>query len=506
MMKRFLTTLLVGALMVFVIVSVQLMTSAQIMALHLRQKSKDGHNGADTPKDTSNYTSRHEEDYFQALEKALRDIQNKQEDTEQKLQATAERLKKAETMIEAQVSSKGADNSLACADLMSRPGSPYADGGFITRHTTSHKWSPRLDGSREFDLTDTCTLKRYTAADARQCLAGKHISFVGDSLSRYQFLSLAYFIDKGSYPPRFPRPTTAAGCTHIDERNQSQCSRPEEPNICMERDWNKKYRSEAWNKFFSVIGGSDDGGMFDGRMECNSVRSGKHGAENELYASKPGPAGERTIMSFLYELGWNKDVKPLKGFAFTNCALNGTCRLSREQIQVYGTRAANNSFDWQQDFVEALHPKNGTLRELLPKVDIAIYNRGLWGRLEAERATRLFPRLYDWAGNGNGRCFYKTTTGTAETTIIPPDYAHEIGAIRNIAYTAGCSFLDVGHITRDFGSIKTSRPPPPSQEGGNLSSYHERSHIYWDDVHFFPWVYEELNNVFLNVLCNWKGI
>ena len=26
--------------------------------------------------------------------------------------------------------------------------------------------------------------------------------------------------------------------------------------------------------------------------------------------------------------------------------------------------------------------------------------------------------------------------------------------------------------------------------------------IFWDDMHFQPWVYKELNNLMLNVLCN----
>jgi hypothetical protein len=30
----------------------------------------------------------------------------------------------------------------------------------------------------------------------------------------------------------------------------------------------------------------------------------------------------------------------------------------------------------------------------------------------------------------------------------------------------------------------------------------ERDTILWDDVHFQPWVNEELNNLLLNMLCN----
>jgi hypothetical protein len=51
---------------------------------------------------------------------------------------------------------------------------------------------------------------------------------------------------------------------------------------------------------------------------------------------------------------------------------------------------------------------------------------------------------------------------------------------------AGCSFLDIAHVTEIFASLQTV----------------ERTFVFWDALHYLPWVYEELNNVLLNVLCN----
>ncbi|EFN58654.1 hypothetical protein CHLNCDRAFT_140917 [Chlorella variabilis] len=45
-----------------------------------------------------------------------------------------------------------------------------------------------------------CRLRRFTAEEARTCLAGRPVVFVGDSLSRYSFLSLAAFLHNGSWP------------------------------------------------------------------------------------------------------------------------------------------------------------------------------------------------------------------------------------------------------------------------------------------------------------------
>jgi hypothetical protein len=50
---------------------------------------------------------------------------------------------------------------------------------------------------------DACQLRRLTADEARQCLANRSLTFVGDSLSRYQYVSLAHFLSHGQYMQRY---------------------------------------------------------------------------------------------------------------------------------------------------------------------------------------------------------------------------------------------------------------------------------------------------------------
>ena len=80
-----------------------------------------------------------------------------------------------------------------CEELMQRPFSPFTSGSFLTRKSTEVVWKIRKDDSRELILPHTCVLKRYTAHEAGQCLADKNLFFIGDSVTRYQFLSFAYF-------------------------------------------------------------------------------------------------------------------------------------------------------------------------------------------------------------------------------------------------------------------------------------------------------------------------
>jgi hypothetical protein len=72
------------------------------------------------------------------------------------------------------------------------PASPLYDGQF---HRTQH-------GEVLYE-PGRCKLKRPTAAEARRCLANKTLLFVGDSVMRYQYLSLANLLATGRYPQRY---------------------------------------------------------------------------------------------------------------------------------------------------------------------------------------------------------------------------------------------------------------------------------------------------------------
>ena len=86
-----------------------------------------------------------------------------------------------------------------CKRLMQQQS--HQDGSFLTQTAKPVVWKIRHDGSRELTLPKTCRIKKYSAKDARNCLSGKSLLFVGDSLTRFLFLSLAYFIEHGKWPP-----------------------------------------------------------------------------------------------------------------------------------------------------------------------------------------------------------------------------------------------------------------------------------------------------------------
>lgn len=385
------------------------------------------------------------------------------------------------------------DDLISCRELMNQPHSPYRDGQFLSRHTTPVTWHPRPDHSRALHHP-LCRLHRYTAQEARQCLAGKHVFIAGDSLSRYQFLSLATFLHSGHYPPRFGRPKDGP-CLHVNEFGQSACSPPNQPNICMESDWwglpNKK---DSWLSILQAIGND----LFDGHMEAAAIRTNeiRGPVENYLYVS-PSSDGEPVTLSFVMEIG---APDPIRGLNFTGCAGEGTCNYTDEHAEEMIRQFNNGEFDFTQPFVNAIGP-DGALRQGLPPVDYAFYNRGIWGPLrDVEKTKNISAHMYELTGGDQGRCFFRTSTGIHfESTL-------ERGHVRTAFFDAGCGFIDHAHLVADFNAMPFQSFWPAEQNLGNgvkgRINFDERRTVFCDAVHFLPWVYEELNNLKLNILCN----
>ncbi|KAK9818812.1 hypothetical protein WJX74_004498 [Apatococcus lobatus] len=54
------------------------------------------------------------------------------------------------------------------------------------------------DGNYYFEPA-ACLLRRLSGHEARQCLAGRHLDFIGDSVTRYQYMSLVDFLSQKQY-------------------------------------------------------------------------------------------------------------------------------------------------------------------------------------------------------------------------------------------------------------------------------------------------------------------
>jgi hypothetical protein len=393
----------------------------------------------------------------------------------------------------------------SCRELMSH--SQFASGEFLTNPALPHAWVPRVDDSREFQH-GLCDIHRYTSDEAKRCLVGKHLNFIGDSVSRYGALSLAYFLHKNKWPPRFG--FELPYCRRYDENRTAVCSTEEDPNLTIRGNFFRtRFRPAdtlARAYYSAQIGGWTDGGIFNGRLECNCVAD----VENWVYvtpklefalkrANEDNEYANMIVISMNSEKGKRRAVS-LRGFNYSGCFMTGTCRFNQTDIIYWKKRVMSGDLDWTQDLLDFFSP-DGSLVSQLPPVDIVMYNRGLWGVLTKARSRRVFPLLYNYSGRANRQCFYRTTVSAKAREP-------EIGYVRAHALEGQCSFFDFAGIAEDFVDLHSRKEIHRGNENWTmmLPQQEERYSVFVDEDHYQPWVYEEFNNLWLNVLCNRKPL
>jgi hypothetical protein len=413
----------------------------------------------------------------------------------------------AETLQDKASISATHSSGITCRELMTISPQYFASGDFFTNPTLPHSWVPRVDGSREFQH-GLCTIHRYTADEARHCLQGKHVSILGDSISRYGAISLVYLLDKGVWPPRFG--FELPYCRRHDENGKDVCSTEEDPNFTVESNFlHTRYKPSdmgGWEYFMAKLGGWSDGGLFNGRYECNCPGNK---AESWMYvtpnlksakrASAVNKYANRVVISFNFERGWF-ELEPLQGYNFTGCSVTGTCRHDQTASKYWNKRLDSGDVDWTQDLLDFLSP-NRSIASQLPPVDIVMYNRGVWGEMSAERSKQVLPLLYNYSGGANGQCFYRTT-------IMANKRNAEMDYVRGDTLTSGCNFFDFAGIAEHFIELQSRLERHRGSENWTmiLPEEEERYSVFIDDHHYQPWLYEEFNNLWLNMLCNAKSL
>ena len=253
---------------------------------------------------------------------------------------------------------------------------------------------------------------------------------------------------------------------------------------------------------FAAIGDRD--GLFGGRVECQCARAAAGmaaGMENVFYESRPRvdtapERGRRVKLTFIWAGNWSHTAA--FGKLPSGCAARAACNYSDtrheelmklEEAWVHGNRAA---FDWAGPLDELLSlgksPSFAT--SLAPDADLAFFNRGLWGPLPAA-SEAIFKGLQRLTHRNGGRCFGKGTTHSNPERNPTRRQWNDLG--RTQAVQAGCELYDLWPVTERFSSMDYV-PTAGGTQG-------ERESVYWDAVHFQPWVYTELNNLLLNQVC-----
>ncbi|KAJ1452963.1 hypothetical protein M885DRAFT_498834 [Pelagophyceae sp. CCMP2097] len=207
---------------------------------------------------------------------------------------------------------RGVRNGRPWCDAYMQENWALAGGGFLTRDPG--RWHLRPDGSRAYDV-EPCRVVRYTPEDARRCLKGRHLFFMGDSVTRYQTLSLMYFLENSKWPMRLPM--LARRCQPKSVASKEACSKT--PNICVEGDWRNgtgAVRQRDWPNMLTHTGGATG-----------------------------------VNVTFVQQMAKGN----LHGWQPTNCAESGSCRSSLAKYDLAVQKARDRDYAWSAPVYEEIN-------------------------------------------------------------------------------------------------------------------------------------------------------
>ena len=284
---------------------------------------------------------------------------------------------------------------------------------------------------------------------------GEHIVFMGDSITRYQWLALATSFHRGYELPGAPRhPNMRHGRCDPNARARgartlTQClagADSEFPSSVIEREW------RHWMQFFN---GTNERLLPSGRCDCHRT-----------YAR---PVGSKTVENRYY---WTDDG-----------ALNLTfINVLSLEMPVVGNWAPFAPLD-EPHLREAVHPtfaphwsRNWTaaiedvVRQLRPPPTVLILNTGLWQELPTDAYAR---ELRAAAERAAPRVIWKTTTRMRKggpTRWMRTDlrarrvFAELYDSAYLTRHAAFSDFWDPRHfLPRVYNRVwpRPSPPPPP---------------------------------------------
>ncbi|KAL4440174.1 hypothetical protein ABPG75_003175 [Micractinium tetrahymenae] len=311
------------------------------------------------------------------------------------------------------------------------------------------QWS-QANGTADQLAVRGCQLQRFSHEQAQRCLAGKRLVFVGDSVTRYQYLTLLHFLERGTWP------APLGGV-------------PGEPSVANEHEW------PSWNDF---LRGTSR--LFNGHELCDCFRADwvpgsgwkpaeedKH--ENRFYRRRLGAAAGGDI--FVSHITYTTYPNKMHGHYGFPPYLKGR--------RPCAPATCDFPADWAHHLAEGLA---GPIKDLRPTH--LVLNSGLWA------SSNMLP---DWpaiaaAGAAavapqGGRAIWRGTTANRGRKV-PVHPGHDAMAIEHTR-AAGWDLLDAYNITQPLLAMKR-RP-------------------MWDGRHFLAVVYEEINLYLLNMICPDEG-
>lgn len=395
------------------------------------------------------------------------------------------------------------------------------------------------DGSFRYQLPH-CRLRRFRATEAAKCLRGTHLVFMGDSLSRYFYLDLAAFFAHGKWPMHFVS-QWPEGRSFLSEKEYNSWS-------WFYQDSNRQLNRGTHAMEVCDCARNDSVGffefirdMFENRHfrylpnanlddTVNDVRLsyiqwwGTMPMRGHQDISLKWPRN-KTAVSFLKN--WSKALCPKPPESFWPLSRN--CSDQRPDIHSIDFPSFAEKEICANFPAPTLQPETQINRCQLFEKDILgamgathlILNTGWHAGLEHVGGYRFLDKIADaaakhFAPTPSQSKLHLPSVTWRQSTQGSVFESHDKIAL-NYTQTQGyekLAFFSVGEITAMLRKIDTAwrkndtrtlqqliKTHPTSWPVGkqvNLTTVHP---IWHDPAHFEPYVYNEINNLFLNAVC-----
>jgi hypothetical protein len=285
----------------------------------------------------------------------------------------------------------------------------------------------------------TCKLRRLTADAARSCLANKTIAFIGGSLARYQYVNFAFFMAHRQHMQRY-----------ADD--------PYHPSLVMEKTWGNF--SHYYTQGSESMTWQDEAGSASEHCHCHRLKWFGGSYEHRLLTINVTQAGGRQ--------------------------LNASVRIIYNQT--FGIKK-----NVAADTLEAIQ---WNLQDHPVPADVVVMNLGHWmhhGLKDLLHNYTAAAALYEPvfaaatdAARKSTKFIWRTTTHARSPPFAPAHSSSNWNPVWHRMVNSMARY----HRWEMYDGHAVTRAMMRAGLDGN-----------WDNLHFLPFVYDQLNDVLLNGIC-----
>lgn len=340
------------------------------------------------------------------------------------------------------------------------------DQGRYNWTKTPHSPNPQLE-------INDCPLSKFSADDARNCLKKKTVVFVGDSVTRYQYVNFVHMLEHGAYPSEVP-------CTTLDSSGVEKITDGDD-DITTTTQQQENY---VCNSFSNVnLWPNSAEYHFNTNLKLNNECCDCFKPQFDPKDIPKGTPSPKTMEHRVYQ---NDDYEITVVYIwFAKSFLPKADNWSGVKGH-FMCPPFNGSYWCEAGYCEEQPEYMMDLDEALVKIvkplqpNVLIMNAGLH-RTTSDWPDHFWHSVASSAAEAvkdtNGVAFWRTTTASNSSRI---HRWYDYKALATIPQY-GVQILDYYAVTEQLGK--------------NVEN------AYWDQWHFNDMVYGQLNNFVLNAVC-----